>query len=319
MKPPIKPPNIFAGGGFDRAGLRRGDREWIETLFRQQATRLIPVWRDRHLVLSATRPEPGLIRASGLDSLGIPEPGPVLLGLVEDRATFAVDISHIENPAEHPALPEGGSFVDIRDVAALLHPADAQMMAYSRALIHWHRRHGFCGACGAPTEVRDAGHIRVCTNPACGITHFPRTDCAVIMLVTDGDRCLLGRRPGRDVSMYSTLAGFVEPGEALEEAVAREVMEETGIRVGRVDYAHSQPWPFPSQLMVGFYAEAASTEIRCNPDELADARWFDRAEVRTLMAARDREEAMKQGLGAHLPRPVSIARRLIREWVEGLA
>jgi NAD+ diphosphatase len=139
------------------------------------------------------------------------------------------------------------------------------------------------------------------------------------MLVIDGDRCLLGRRPGRQNFMYSTLAGFVEPGESLEEAVAREVMEEAGIRITNVRYAHSQPWPFPANLMLGFYADAVSTEIDFNADELADARWFDRDEVRELMAVRDRTESTRLGGALHLPRPVSIARRLISEWIEGHA
>ncbi len=165
----------------------------------------------------------------------------------------------------------------------------------------------------------EAGHVRICTNADCATTHFPRTDPAVIMLVIDGDRCLLGKRPGRQSFMYSTLAGFVEPGESLEEAVAREVMEETGIAITNIRYAHSQPWPFPANLMLGFYADATSTEIVFNDDELADANWFTRDEVRELMAARDHTDSERLGGALHLPRPVSIARRLISEWLEGHA
>jgi NAD+ diphosphatase len=192
-------------------------------------------------------------------------------------------------------------------------------MVLARALFFWHRRHLFCGLCGSPTVPGEAGFVRKCTNAECGTTHFPRTDPAVIMLVVDGDKCLLGRRPGRQNFMYSTLAGFVEPGESLEEAVAREVMEETDIRVANVRYAHSQPWPFPANLMLGFYADAASREISLNDQELADARWFTRDEVRDLMVVRDRTESERLGGALHLPRPISIARRLISEWIEGKA
>ncbi len=310
--------NIFSGGGIDRAGLKRKDDAWLAGLLASAESRFVLMWRDRSFV-HADGDAPVMLAVEETQVLlnGGTAPTP-LLGLVETRAVFCADISHIENPLAHPALRARGTFVDVRDVAALMGRAEAQLLAHARGLLHWHRRHGFCGACGAPTEAREAGHVRVCTDPACGIHHFPRTDPAVIMLVVDGDRCLLGRRPGRENFMYSTLAGFVEPGESLEEAVAREVMEETGVALAEVRYAHSQPWPFPSNLMVGFYADAATTGIRVNPEELADARWFARDEVRALMAVRDRAEAAKAG-GFHLPRPISIARRLIGDWIEGRA
>lgn len=312
----MKDPNFFAGGGFDRAGLKRADPDWVARALASADTRVIPVWRDQHLVTDAEDPSPVFLTAGEVEALGAGGPGPTLLGIVEDRTVFAVDVSHVETADTHEMLGGRGAFIDIRDVGSLLAREHAQMMAMARALLYWHRRHGYCGACGAPTEPRDAGHVRVCTNSACGITHFPRTDAAVIMLVTDGDRCLLGRRPGRQNVMYSTLAGFVEPGESLEEAVAREVMEEVGIVTINQRYAHSQPWPFPSQLMVGFYADAVTREIILNRDELADAGWFTRDEVRRMMEARNREEAEARGL-RRLPRPVSIARRLIADWLQG--
>ena len=165
----------------------------------------------------------------------------------------------------------------------------------------------------------DAGHVRTCTNADCATPHFPRTDAAVIMLVIDGDRCLLGRRPGNKNFMYSTLAGFVEPGETLEEAVAREVMEEAGIAITNIRYAHSQPWPFPSNLMLGFYADATSTKITIQEDELADAQWFTRDQVTEFMTVRDQADSERLGGAWRLPRPVSIARRLIRDWLDGHA
>jgi NAD+ diphosphatase len=315
----MKPPNFFAGGTFDRAGLLRKDVDLVARLRADPATRMIPVWRDRHLILIKPEPEPVFLAPAEVPPLTSENDSMVLLGIIEGQAVFAFDISHIDEPMSRPELTGRGEFVDIRDVGSLLNRADAQLMASARALFYWHRRHLFCGVCGAPTVSAEAGHVRNCTNADCAAPHFPRTDPAVIMLVIDGDRCLLGRRPGRQNFMYSTLAGFVEPGESLEEAVAREVMEEAGVRITNVRYAHSQPWPFPANLMLGFYADAVSTEIDFNTDELADARWFDRDEVRELMAVRDRTESTRLGGALHLPRPVSIARRLISEWIEGHA
>lgn len=312
-------PNVFAGGGFDRAGLLRRDEAWVARRKADPATRMIPVWRDRHLIAAVAEPRPVFLSPAEVPALAPDTEAAPLLGVVEETACFAIDISHIDAPLERPELLGRGEFVDIRDVGSLLTPADAQLLVFARAMLYWHRRHMYCGACGAPTAPTDAGHVRVCTDADCAVTHFPRTDPAVIMLVTDGERCLLGRRPGRENFMYSTLAGFVEPGESLEEAVAREVMEETGIEVAGVRYAHSQPWPFPANLMLGFYAGAATTEITVNEDELADARWFTRDEVRELMAVRDRVDSQRLGGAPHLPRPISIARRLIGDWLDGQA
>lgn len=312
-------PNVFCGGGFDRAGLLRRDEGWVSRQRADPTTCMIPVWRDRHLIAAAPEPRPVFLAPEDVPALVSDIDAAPLLGLVERKAFFAVDISHVEEPLDRPELAGRGEFVDIRDVGALLGRAEAQLLVFARAMVYWHRRHRFCGACGAPTVPVDAGHVRVCTDAGCAVTHFPRTDPAVIMLVTHGERCLLGRRPGRRNFMYSTLAGFVEPGESLEEAVAREVMEETGVALAHVRYVHSQPWPFPANLMLGFYAEAATTEIAVNADELADARWFTADEVRELMAVRDRAEAERLGGAPHLPRPISIARRLIGDWLEGRA
>ena len=178
-------------------------------------------------------------------------------------------------------------------------------MAHARGLIYWHQRHRFCSLCGSPAEIRDAGHMRRCGNADCAAEHFPRTDPAVIMLVADGDRCLMGRQAEWPTGLYSTLAGFVEPGESLEEAVAREIWEEAGITVRDVRYHSSQPWPFPASLMLGFYATATSTEISLNRDELDDARWFHRNDLRN------------PGEGMRLPRQTSISRRLLDDWLAG--
>jgi NAD+ diphosphatase len=179
---------------------------------------------------------------------------------------------------------------------------DAAIIAQARALLYWHGRHQFCGLCGGACLPQSAGHVMACTK--CGTHHFPRTDPAVIMLVTRGDRCLLGANKRANRPFYSTLAGFVEPGESLEEAVAREVMEEAGVRVGDVRYHSSQPWPFPASIMLGFYAEGLSEAITIDESELRDARWFTRDEIRDHRAQ-----------GFNLPGRISIARALIEDWI----
>jgi NAD+ diphosphatase len=230
------------------------------------------------------------------------------LGLWQERAVFAVDLSAVETPLKLVSPPDladdAWRFADLRGAAASMAAGDASILAHARGLMHWRARHGFCGVCGGDCLPGQAGNIMVCNR--CGTHHFPRTDPAVIMLVARGDRALLGnanRFPNS--TMYSTLAGFLEPGESLEETVAREVREEVGVEIGAVRYHSSQPWPFPASLMVGFYADALTEEIRLDPHEMRDARWFSRAELRDPAA-----------LGIGLPGPISIARRLIEDWME---
>jgi NAD+ diphosphatase len=216
----------------------------------------------------------------------------VLLGVDGDgHAVFAADAGE----------GFGGEHVGLRDLAPVIGQADGALVAHAVALLNWHRRHAFCANCGNPTEVREAGHLRVC--PVCGAQHHPRTDPVVIMLIIDGDRALLGRQASWPERRYSALAGFVEPGESLEEAVAREVREEAGVEVSGVRYRSSQPWPFPSSLMLGFTDRWERGEPAVGDGELQDVRWFTRDEVR---AGRD---------GLRLPPPEAIARRLVDEWL----
>ncbi|HEX8246466.1 MAG TPA: NAD(+) diphosphatase [Longimicrobium sp.] len=299
-------PSTFAGAQFDRAALLRRDPAWIADRMADPATRFAPVWQLKNLFTLDGEPRVRWLtpdEAAPLLGAGTP----VFLGMDDGAAHFAVVVGH-EDPAD-VAAAAGGEFQELRRHGSVLPPRDAGMLAFARGMMHWHARHRFCGVCGEPTDVRDAGHVRACTSAACGAIHFPRTDPAVIMLVTHGQRALLGRQSTWDAGRYSTLAGFVEPGESLEDAVAREVWEEAGVRLGEVRYHSSQPWPFPSSLMVGFTAEALGDDITVDTDELEDARWFTREELRRGLA---------DGT-LLLPSEISISRRLVVGWLEGEA
>jgi NAD+ diphosphatase len=319
-------PNYYAAPGFERAGLRRRDTDWIRARVGDQASRFVPVWRSHNLVVELADTEP---RAIVLDadsaSLLLSEAAAdehlahgrlVFLGVIEERPHFALDLSHVETPLDALASPalaasgipgDGVRFADLRQLAGRLARQEGALLALARAMVWWHSRHRFCGLCGSPTLSEEAGHMRRCTNPDCAAMHFPRTDPAVIMLVSDGERALLGRNKNFPPGMYSTLAGFVEPGESLEDAVAREVREETAIEVDRVVYHSSQPWPFPANIMLGFHANAVTSEIAVDYGELEDARWFERD---WLLSHTDDNSF-------RLPRLDSIARRLVQDWLQG--
>ena len=217
---------------------------------------------------------------------------------------FALDLSDLDDPKSHRALEGRGDFVGLRRVGPLLEGFSAGLLAFARSMVHWHQQHTHCGKCGNLTAMEEAGFLRRCTSEECDRLHFPRTDPAVIVLVTNGNRALLGRQAKWDKTWYSVLAGFVEPGESLEQAVRREVKEEAGIDVGEVRYDSSQPWPFPSSLMIGFIADATSDQIEIGDDELEDARWFTRDEI---------DAALEVGELRLSPR-TSISRHLIETW-----
>ncbi len=299
---------MYAGVPLDRATLRRKNEDWLTEAWRSPAARLLPVWRSRNFVTGpADAARAVLLPGGGLDAPPI-SPGPIFLGLMVDVPVFAVDLSAHEAPESLPALEGRGRFEDLRSVGPLMPEGEGALCAYARGITWWNARHRFCGVCGAPAASAEAGHVRICTDPACATHHFPRTDPAVIMLVHDGgDRVVLGRQSRFPPGMHSVLAGFVEPGESLEEAVAREVLEEVGLTVTDVRYRSSQPWPFPSSLMLGFTARATSFDIVADPDELESARWCDRAFLRDLTPGDD----------FRLARRDSIAHRLIAEWIAG--
>jgi NAD+ diphosphatase len=235
---------------------------------------------------------------------------PIFLGLLNDTAHFTVDISGQEKAVSEFSEENGFRFVDARSVTDILSPADSGIVAQARAQINWHNVNGFCAICGGETLMGRGGQVRKCSK--CEKENYPRTDPVIIVVVSDGDRCLLGQsRRGRlnRTNTYSALAGFVDQGESIEEAVAREVMEEAGIQVGQVRYHSSQPWPFPSSLMIGCHADAATTEINFDADEMNDVRWFSRDEVASALQGKNEN--------LNVPQPIAIAHHLITSWIDG--
>jgi len=286
------PPHRYADPAFDRAALRRKDPRWLAARRRDPRTRVVTLHGLDPVVDGTGAPR---LRLTALAELGetLGDDAP-FLGEHEGAAVFAHSIDE-----DHHAA---GQAITLREVGPALPAGEAALAAYARALAYWHGTHGFCSVCGGRTLVKEGGHARHCD--ACGRTVFPRTDPAVIVLVACGEHCLLGRSPRLPAGMYSTLAGFVEPGESLEDTVRREVREEAGVRVIAARYCSSQPWPFPASLMLGFHATAAERTLAFEDDELEDARWFHKDEL-TDPARRP----------VNLPRRDSIARYLVESWL----
>ncbi|HIM45665.1 MAG TPA: NAD(+) diphosphatase [Alphaproteobacteria bacterium] len=301
--------NVFSGVPLDRVDHLRTDTAWIEARLNDPASRFVPVWNQQSIVFAGAEPRAALNDRQSIAELLDSNAPLAFLGVTPDDggiAHFAVDFSHL--PEETlTARYTGGALMDLRDSVQLVPAHEASILAYARGLMYWHRKNGFCAACGHKSETRRAGHERVCTNPACGAVHFPRTDSAVIVLVHDGDDCLLCRQSHWPTGMHSTLAGFLEPGESLEEAVAREIFEESGVQVADVRYHSSQPWPFPASIMVGFMAKANSREINVDDKELEYAHWYGRDWLRNVVDSDD----------FRMPGKYSIARRLIGDWIDG--
>jgi NAD+ diphosphatase len=300
---------VFTGERLDRVAERRTDPAWVAAQAADPRARAVLAGDAGVRVTASGEPRLALLPLAALDASE-----PLLLGLDEAGPVFAVDAEPDGVPrptigahGEGPPDPATGTRpMGLRAAAAALPQADGGLAAHAAALVNWHRRHRHCAACGAPTAVADGGIVRRC--PSCGTDHHPRTDPVVIMLVTDGDRVLLGRQPSWPLRRYSALAGFVEPGESLEEAVAREVREEAGVEVGPPRYVASQPWPFPTSLMLGFTAPWRSGEPRRIDAELEDVRWFERADVAAAIDGRE-----DGALG--VPPRFAIARRLMERWL----
>jgi NAD+ diphosphatase len=290
--------NVLAGPYMDRAAHLRKDPAWFENALADEGSRSLPVWKSRSLIVEGEAPRAALIELSQIPEERRNLNDLILLGRFDGIDIFAFEVESLEPPQLKP----GTRFEDLRMVASMLPAEDAGLLGYARGMISWRARHRFCGSCGAPTAPAKAGHVLVCTNPACRQEQFPRIDPAIIVLITDGERALLGRQASWPVGRYSTIAGFVELGESLEDAVAREVFEETGIEVDKIEYHSSQPWPFPSSLMLGFTAHAVTTEIHKRDEELEDAQWFTR-------------DDLKSGRPI-VPPGVSISYRLIEHWFD---
>jgi NAD+ diphosphatase len=301
MALPRSHPNVLAGPYLERAAHWRKDAERLRAALADPATLFVPVWQARNVIeLSAERACAYFVAGSQALA-GIETQDFILLGEFRERVCFAVAIGG----DEPPALADTVEFQDLRLIAGELPAEEAGLLAYARAMVHWRERHRYCGRCGKPTLALQGGHVVQCSDPACATQQFPRLDPAVIVLVTDGERALLGRQPAWPPGRYSTIAGFVEPGESLEDAVAREVREETGVLVDDVQYHSSQPWPFPSSLMLGFTARARHTAIDLGDQELEDAGWFSRAQLAAGEIA--------------LPTTHSISFRLIEDWYDAAA
>ncbi len=300
----------FAGNPLDRASERRRDRDWIRSLLDDPRAQILPLHELRPLTRGAHSPvldwqpiaqwRPRMEDGATVVFLGLGEAG---------HPYFAIDASG----ADSIFAGENEPF-DARTLAPLLPAGEAAILAEARSLIDWHARHRFCAQCGAPTRITAAGWVRRC--PECKASHYPRSDPVTIMLAVRGERALLGRNRRRPGNRFSCLAGYMEPGETLEDCVRREVHEESGIRVGRVKYLACQPWPFPSTLMMGFLCEALTEEITVDPEELAEARWFGREEIRAMVErAADGPDDPTQ---VSVPGPVAIAHQICRRWSFGL-
>lgn len=295
----------YSGGCLDRASGRRADPQWVNTILKTSGTRLIPMWRDQ-CVVSGDPPKPVITTTAGGSQVLEAAARPVFLGLDGGEGVFAADLSVLDE-ARAVAAAGAERVLDVRALLAVLDPAEAAILAYARGILHWNRHQQFCGSCGSRTRSCHGGHLRVCENGDCARLHFPRIEPAVIMLVEwpgPPSRCLLARHNGSAAGGYSTLAGFVEIGENLEDAVRREVAEEAGVPVGRVSYAASQAWPFPAGLMVGFRATAAAEAVTVDGQEILEARWFTRAELNAHAAS-----------GHGLGREDSIDRYLLHSWL----
>ena len=300
--------HVFAGNPLDRGEVERRDEAWLSAQASEPSSKMLPLWQLN--VPVAPDQTLAWINFEDLRGLGV-DAEPIFLGLINGVSHFAVDVS----AADRDEIERGGlTFEDARTTAEYMSSTESGIVAQARSQLSWHGSHGFCAVCGRATHIARGGQVRRCSpkeEGGCGREHYPRTDPVVITVVHDGDRCLLGQSRGRLVAMrrYSALAGFMDQGESIEEAVAREVMEEAGIRVGAVRYHSSQPWPFPSSLMIGCHADAATTNIAFDPEEMTDVQWFSREEV--LLALEERSEVLA------IPGPTAIAHHLIRAWAMG--
>jgi len=299
--------NRFSGVRLDRLVDYREDNDWQQQQLQSQNTRLVPLWRSRCLVEKTADQnyEAVYVHPAELQQYNVIRE-PTLLGKKDDQVYFAVTVND-QQREQLLKRHNNSEFSDLRILAGDMHPLKAGILAYAKALHYWQHRHTFCGTCGAANTLHSGGHRMVCSNDECGRQTFPRIDPAIIVLVSHGDACLLGRQARWPKNRFSTLAGFVEPGESLEDAVVREIWEEARVRLKTISYRSSQPWPFPAAAMAGFIAEAKSRDCEIGDNELEVIRWFSSKELPQLLAKGE----------IYMPNRVSIAFQLVSEWYLG--
>ena len=297
--------HIYAGNPLDRGDVERRDEAWLAAKAKDSKSRFLPMSDLKVLIAGGSQEELGWLSFDDLTRLGV-DGTAIFLGTKGGESHFVVDISKHESAVQELGESNERRFEDARTATEVLSHEDSGIVAQARAQVSWHTRNGFCAICGHETRMKRGGQVRECSK--CEAQNYPRTDPVVITVVSHGDLCLLGRTRGRGsaTNRYSALAGFVDQGESIEEAVAREVMEEAGIRVENVRYHSSQPWPFPSSLMIGCHADAATTDISMDNEEMEDVRWFHRDEVHLALTGNSGNLA--------IPAPIAIAHHLIKAW-----
>lgn len=304
--------NTFAGNPLNRDSERRGDEAWLAEKLTDAESLAVALWNGKPLVEDVlgedgqpTGVQIAYLRADLAQDLAGGNERLLYMGLWKDIAVFAVDVEGTADPAEGP-LKGLGRFEELRGAAAAMPPADAGILATAKSMFEWRRRHRWCSACGQKTEVSDGGWKRICT--ACETEHFPRTDPVAIMLALHEGKCLLGRQAAWPKGMFSALAGFIEPGETIEEACARELQEEAGLKATAVRYHSSQPWPWPGSLMMGLMADVENADAAPDQTELEEVRWFTKEEAQQLIKG--------ELEGVFAPPPLAIAHQLIKAWAE---
>ena len=300
--------NTFAGNPLDRVSDRRKDADWLTGQLRSPEALGIVLWNGKPLVEKASDGgvQIAYLPAKMIEDLAQGAERLLFMGLWKETAVFAVDVEGPADPTDK-ALQGLGRFEDLRGVALRLSAGEAAICATAKQMFEWRRRHKHCANCGEPSHVAEGGWKRVC--PSCKVEHFPRTDPVVIMLAVHGDRCMLGRQAAWPKGMFSALAGFLEPGESIEEACARELYEEAGLRTASVAYHSTQPWPYPSSLMIGLIAQVEDDNAKADGVELSEIRWYTKDEARALITATTP--------GTSAPGSMAIAYQLIKAWVEG--